>query len=133
MRKRVSSPRGFTLFEAVVAVTIVGLTAVGALSSAGANLRSAERARRAIEAEALATERLDFVDLLDDAELQAVPDSVAKGVFDAPLNEYSWKTTAAPVDGQAGVYDVRVTVLWPGGAYELKSYAYRRPPIATRR
>ena len=111
----------------MAAVTIVGITAVSALSAAGGEMRTAERARRAIEAEALATARLDFMNLLNDADLQSLPDSVAKGSFDKPLDEYSWTTTSAAYTDQAGVYDVRVTINWPQGAYTLKTYPYRRP------
>ena len=39
---------------------------------------------------------------MTDRELQALPDSVAKGKFDKPLDEYSWKTTSAPSRDQAG-------------------------------
>jgi type II secretory pathway pseudopilin PulG len=129
-----AKPRaGISLLEAVVAIAIVGMTAVGALEAAGGDMRAAERSRRAIEAEALATSRLDFMDLLTDRELQALPDSVDKGKFDAPLDEYSWKTTSTPLADQAGVYTIRITVEWPSGSYTLRSYAYRTPPFATRR
>ena len=124
---------GISLLEAVVAIAIVGMTAVSALEAAGGDMRAAERSRRAIEAEALATSRLDFMDLLSDRELQALPDSVEKGKFDPPLDQYSWKTTSTPLSDQAGVYTIRVTVEWPGGSYMLRSYAYRTPPFSTRR
>jgi type II secretory pathway pseudopilin PulG len=123
---------GVTLFEAVMAVAIVGMTAVSALEAAGSDMRTAERSRRAIEVEALATSRLEFMNLLTDQELQSLADSVQKGTFPAPLDEYSWKTTSAPLSDQAGVYDVRVTIGWPAGSYVVKTYAYRRPPLATR-
>jgi type II secretory pathway pseudopilin PulG len=119
--------------EAVVAVAIVGMTAVGSLEAVGSNMRTAERARRAIEAEALATSRLQFMDLLSDRELQALADSVEKGTFATPLDEYSWKTSSTPMADQAGVYDVHVTIDWPTGSYTVRSYAYRRPVLATRR
>jgi prepilin-type N-terminal cleavage/methylation domain-containing protein len=125
--------RGFSLLEAVAAVAIVGMTAVSALAASGGELRTAERARRAIEAEALATARLDFMNLLYDSDLQALPDSVAKGRFDKPLDEYSWAATSAAYSDQAGVYDVRVTVSWNGGSYAERTYLYRRPAVATRR
>jgi type II secretory pathway pseudopilin PulG len=128
-----SPRRGISLLEAVVAIAIVGITAVSALEAAGGDMRAAERSRRAIEAEALATSRLDFMDLLNDRELQALPDSVEKGRFDAPLDEYSWKTTSTPLADQAAVYTIHVTVEWPKGSYTLRSYAYRTPPFATRR
>lgn len=122
-----------TLFEAVAAIAIVGMTAISALESVGAGMRTAERSKRAIEAEALASSRLEFMDLLTDGELQSLPDSVSSGTFTAPLDEYSWKTTSAAVSDQAGVYDVRITVGWPGNSYTIKTYLYRQPRLATRR
>jgi type II secretory pathway pseudopilin PulG len=124
--------KGVSLLEAVVAVTIVGMTSVGALEAVGGDMRSAERSRRAIEVEALATSRLQFMNLLTDQELQSLADSVQKGTFPAPLDEYSWKTTSAPLSDQAGVYDVRVTIQWAAGTYVVRTYQYRRPPLATR-
>jgi type II secretory pathway pseudopilin PulG len=118
--------------EAVVAITIVGMTAIAALEAVGSDMRTAERARRAIETEALASSRLEFIDLMTDRDLQALPDSVTSGKFDKPLNEYSWKTSSTPLATQAGVYDVRVTIAWPTGSYLVKTYAYRRPVLATR-
>jgi type II secretory pathway pseudopilin PulG len=124
---------GITLLEAVAAIAIVGITSVSALEAVGSDMRTAQKAKRALEAEALATSRMDFMDLLTDRELQALPDSVADGKFDKPLDEYSWKTTSTPVSDQAGVYDVRITVDWADGAYTIRTYQYRRPPLVTRR
>ena len=125
--------RGISLFEAVVSVAIVGLVAVSALETVGAQMRTAEKARRNTEAAALATARLDFMELLTDRELQALPDSVSEGTFAEPLDEYSWKTTSDPYSEQAGVYSVRLTIAWPTGSYAVKTYLYRRPPLVTRR
>lgn len=133
IRSELRRRRGISLLEAVVAIAVVGMTAVSALESVGAGMRSAEKSRRAIEAEALASSRLDFLSLMTDQELQALPDSVESGKFTAPLDEYSWKTTSTAYADQAGVYDVRITVTWPTGAYTLKTYVYRQPPLATRR
>jgi type II secretory pathway pseudopilin PulG len=119
--------------EAVVAIAIVGMTAVSALESVGGGMRTAERSRRAIEAEALATSRSEFLSLMTDRELQALPDSVSSGKFPAPLDEYTWKASSTPLSEQAGVYDVRITVSWTDGSYTLKSYEYRLPPLVTRR
>lgn len=124
---------GISLLEAVVAIAIVGMTAVSALESVGAGLRAADKSRRAIEAEALATSRLEFMDFMGDQQLQSLPDSVSSGKFATPLDEYSWKTTSAPLDEQAGVYDVRITVAWETGAYTLKTYLYRQPLVTSRR
>ena len=130
MRSR--AKRGITLFESVAALTIVGLVAISALEAVGAEMRTAERARRALEVEALATQRLDAMDLLTDQELQSIPDSVAKGEFDEPLNEYSWETTSSSVAEQPGVYDVTLTVTWESGSYALKTMMYRRPRLLQR-
>jgi type II secretory pathway pseudopilin PulG len=124
--------RGVSLFEAVVAIAIVGMTSVSALEAVGSDMRTAERARRAVETEALASSRLQFMTLLTDQELQALADTVQHGVFPAPLNEYSWKTTSAAVGEQPGLYDVRISIVWPAGSYTVRTYAYRRPTVASR-
>jgi type II secretory pathway pseudopilin PulG len=130
---RTRARRGISLFEAVVAVTIVGITAVSALSASAAEMRTAAKARRAIELEALATQRLDFMELLTDRELTSLSDSVASGTFAEPFDHYSWKTTSAPLAEQAGIYNVRTTITWEDGSYTVRTYLYRRPPVATRR
>jgi type II secretory pathway pseudopilin PulG len=130
---RARTRAGISLLEAVVAIAIVGLTSVSALEAVGGDMRTAERARRAIVVEALAGSRLEFMDLLTDRELQALPDSVESGKFPAPLDEYSWKTTATPVSDQPGVYAVRLTIDWAAGSYLVRTYQYRQPPLVTRR
>ena len=127
------SRSGISLLEAVVAVAIVGMTSISALEAVGSGMRTAEKARRAAEAEALATSRLDFMTLMTDRELQALPDSVAKGTFPEPLEEYSWTTTSKADADQAGIYSVHVTITWPNGSYTVPTYLYRRPPLVTRR
>lgn len=131
--RRARNRAGFSLLEAVAAIAIVGITAVSALEAVGSDMRTAEKARRALETEALATSRMDFMNLLTDRELQALPDSVESGKFDKPLDEYTWKTTSTPLSDQAGVYDIRITVDWPTGSYVIRTYQYRRPALATRR
>jgi type II secretory pathway pseudopilin PulG len=133
IRSSVRARPGISLLEAVVAIAVVGMTSISALESVGAGMRTAEKSRRAIEAEALASSRLEFLDLMSDRELQTLPDSVEAGKFAAPLDQYSWKTTSTPYTDQAGVYDVRITVTWPTGSYTVKTYVYRQPPLATRR
>jgi type II secretory pathway pseudopilin PulG len=122
---------GVSLFEAVASLAIVGAVAVSALSAVGGEMRTASRARRALEVEAIATSRLDFLALMSDQQLQNLPDSVAKGTFDKPLDEYKWVTTATPLATQAGIYDVQIEVDWKDGSYVLHSYVYRRPRQVT--
>lgn len=130
--RRPGPRRGITLLEAVAAIAIVGMTAVSALEAVGGDMRTAERAKRAIEVEALATSRLEVMNLLTDQELQSLPDSVQDGKFSPPLDEYTYKATSAPVSDQAGLYAVHVTVAWTNGAYTLKTYMYRTPRLVTR-
>ena len=125
--------RGISLFEAVVAIAIVGMTSVAALESVGSGMRTAEKARRMTEAEALATSRMEMLDLLTDRELQALPDSVQKGTFPKPLDEYSWTTTSESIAGESGLYAIRITVTWPTGTYVIHTNQYRLPPVITRR
>lgn len=115
-------------------MAIVGLVAVAALEVVGAEMRTAERSRRAVEAAALAEQRLDWLDFLNEAQLRSMPDSVKEGRFDAPLADYRWQTTAAPAPTLAGVFNVTVRITWPdSGAFEVHTVAYRRPVISTGR
>jgi type II secretory pathway pseudopilin PulG len=123
--------RGITLFETVVALAIVGMTAVAALTAVGSELRAAERARHTVEAAALATQRVALLDLLTDQELRALPDSVREGRFDEPLDAYRWETTSAAVASEDGVYDVTVRVTWSDGAFALPTRLYRRPLVVS--
>ncbi len=125
--------RGITLFETVAALTIVSMTAISALAAVGSELRTTERARRAIEAEALASQRIDFLSMMTDQELQSLPDSVKQGTFDKPLDEYSWETASSVDASQAGVYDIVITITWPGNSYIVRTAQYRRPPLTSTR
>lgn len=132
MRKRASQRRGVSLFEAVAAMAIVGMVAIAALETVGTEMRTAERARRAVESSALAQSRLDWFDFLNETALRALPDTVKAGKFPEPLDEYSWHADATPVSTQPGVYAVTVRVIWAkDGEFELRSYVYRSPVITT--
>lgn len=119
---------GFTLFEAVVALTVIGMVAVGALASVGTQLRTATHVRDVTEAELLAADRLALVRLMSATELQALPDSVAQGKFPPPFNRYAWRVTSTPVLGEEDLNDVTVRIVWPEGAYTLWTRLYSRPP-----
>ena len=127
--------RGVSLFEAVIALTIVVMTGISALAASAAEMHTAVRARRAHELSALATERLVHMWLMTDRDLQALPDSVSKGTFDYPLEEYSWTTSSSTNSSLAGLYDIEVTIYWiengQTNSYTVSSEQYRRPAIAT--
>ena len=121
--------RGITLFEAVAALTIVAVTAVTALGTAGAELRTAERARRAIESEALLAERVALLALLTERELQRLPDTIAGGSFGEPFAEYAYTARSAPSTQYAGLYELQLTVSWPDGARTVNTAQFRRPAV----
>lgn len=117
--------------ETVVALAIIGMMSIGTLGAVSADLRTADRARRGLEASVLATERVRELDLLTELELEALPDSVAKGTFPAPLDDYAWTTAVSNRSTEQGVHDVTVTVTWPDGSYTLNTAIFRRPTILT--
>jgi type II secretory pathway pseudopilin PulG len=127
MRKTEMRNAGFTLLEAVVALTVVGLVGIAALGTVGAEFRTADAVQRHLVAAALAEERLAAVRLLDDRDLAGLPDSLARGTFAAPFAEYAWEagTRVAPED--RALVDATVRVSWPRGAYALETRLYRPP------
>ena len=122
--------RGMTLLEAVVALTIVALVGVATLATVGAELRGAQRSRNAIEAAALAEDRLLLATLLPVSALDALPDSVHHGDFAGTLSGYHWETTARTVPDGADTYELGVTITWANrGRYELTTRVYRPRPL----
>jgi prepilin-type N-terminal cleavage/methylation domain-containing protein len=116
--------RGFALLEAIVAMTIIGLVSVGALGAFGADLRAAQRADRMLPAAALAQERLTSLERVTVGPLSALPDSLARGRFDAPFDEYTWTATARRVRAVDGLVELRVEVSWVSGSFTLAERRY---------
>jgi type II secretory pathway pseudopilin PulG len=122
---------GFTLFEAVVALMLIGLVAVSTLSAVAAQLRAQARGQRAAEIEALVQDRLAALQLLTSDQLQALPDSVARGRFPPPLNEYTWSAISRPVLGEEYLNDVAVAISWADGSYTVYTRIYQPPQLLT--
>ena len=122
---------GFSLLEAVVALAIVGVTAVGALAAVGAELRAADDARTTLEAEALAVHRMKTIEMLKAEQLQRVPDSLARGKFDPPFERYRWTVATEPVMGEEGLTAVTVEVEWKTGTFPLRTLLFRRPTLSS--
>ncbi len=119
--------RGFTLLEAVAALAILGIAGVAALEAVGGELRAADRARAAVTVSALAQDRLAAVTLLPIGELQPLADSVARGTFPSPFQDYAWSTELRPVLGERDLYSVTVEVFSATTRYALATRLYRPP------
>jgi type II secretory pathway pseudopilin PulG len=126
---RLSSDRpGFVLLEAVVALMIIALVGAAAVSVAGVELRTTDRASRLLEASALAEDRLAAMRFLDHDGLSRLPDSLEAGKFPSPFDAYRWTAHANEVRDENALFDVSVQVEWPGGAYRLDTRMYRPVP-----
>ena len=123
---------GVTILEAIVAVTIIGVTAVASLAAFGSQLRAGARAQVALEAEALAEEQVARIRLLPTSSLQVLPDSLRSGTFPVPFERYQWTSTVEPVPHEADIHEARFTVRWADGEYSLATRLYRPLRAGTR-
>lgn len=117
--------RGFTLLEAVAALAILGIAGVAALEAVGGELRTADRARTAATVSALAQDRLAAITLLPLGELQPLTDSIARGAFPSPFENYEWTASVRPLFGQRDLYDVTVEVFSRERRYAIATRLYR--------
>jgi len=101
---------GFTILEAAVAVTIVGLAAVASLAAFAAELRAADRARTALVVEALLEESMALTRVLPVDALASLPDSLRDGEFPPPFEGYAWERAVRIVPGAPGLFEATVTV-----------------------
>lgn len=127
MRRR----SGVTVLEAMIALAIIGLAVVSALSSFGAQLRGAARAREALPAVALAEDRLAAIALLDPVLVRTLPDSLARGTVAAPLDAYRWTAETRALTAEPDLVEARVVVRWADGRYDLAA-RFHRPLRAER-
>ncbi|HEX6369727.1 MAG TPA: type II secretion system protein [Longimicrobium sp.] len=117
--------RGFSLLEAVIAVAVVSLAGVAALTALAGELRSSRRAREALTVSALVEHRMETLRLLPADALRLLPDSLESGHFAPPFDTYEWTAAAKPVPGVDGVFDVSVVVEGPEGELRLDTRLYR--------
>ena len=114
------------MLEAIVALAIVGLVCVGVLGAYGGSIRADVVAADRLPLAALAAERVAAVDL-DPGSLQRLPDSLARGTFDAPYSSATWETETRRVDQADGLYDVIVRVRDGTDVFTLCTRRYRAP------
>jgi len=121
--------KGFTLLEVVVALAIVGIAGIAALEAFGAEVRGTDQIQQVLPAVALAQERLGRLALLATPELARLPDSLTRGSFAPPFDNYGWRATSVAVVGEQSLYDVSVEVHWDRGSYALRTRWYRPMPL----
>jgi prepilin-type N-terminal cleavage/methylation domain-containing protein len=117
--------RGFTVLEAVVALAIIGATAVGVLSVFGEDQRVAGKSAQLVTASLVARERLAALELATRAELTGLPDSLASGTVDADGARFRWETAVVPVARVRDLFDLQVTVRWDAGETALRTRRFR--------
>jgi type II secretory pathway pseudopilin PulG len=118
---------GFTVLEAAVALTIIGMSSLGVLSAFGAHTRGALQVRERLEASALAQDVLARIRLVDAVELSPLPDSLARGAFGAPFAAYAWTARVTPVAGEWHLYEVTVRVTSGEAEFVLRSRRFAPP------
>ncbi len=120
--------RGFSLLEAVVAIAILGMVAVGALGAVSSQMQGAVRARAMVRASAAAESRLATLSLLDRETLRHLPDSVARGQFAAPLDDFRWTTNVSEDRAEPSLFQVKVQVESRSASFTLEGRLYRPAP-----
>lgn len=103
---------------------IVGVVSAAALGAFAADLRAADQAQRMLPAVALAQDRLTALETAVVPLFDALPDSLARGQFDAPFDEYSWTASVRAVRALPGLSRLKVTVSWRTGSFSLAEQRY---------
>lgn len=116
---------GFTLLEAAVSLSIIGIVAIGALEAFAAESRAARQARLATPAVAVAAEQLAQLELLDAPLLTVLPDSLRAGRMMDGAQLYEWRAAVERIPQEPDLFVLTVEVRWDAGAYALTSHAYR--------
>lgn len=125
MSGRSASRRGFSLVEALVALTILSLAIVGGLAAFAGQLRAAASANTALVLEALAREKLSELVLLPAHAVSPLPDSLRKGRFAPPFEAYAWMRSVRPLLGRPDLYYAAVEVRGTESRFSLETRLYR--------
>lgn len=120
---------GFVLMEAVVALAIIGLVAIGLLSATGAQMRAAGKARVLLTARALAEDRLSALELLDYNAIVDIPDSLAAGRFAPPFEAFSWTARVEPMEDEYDLFGAEVVVTGNGESFPLRTLIHLPKPV----
>jgi len=121
MMPDIEHPKGFTLLEVMVALTILAIGFVIALELVGSNLRAASTAQAYTAAVFLAREKMEGLFLKPTLE---------KGVEEGTSGEYRWRSEVIEQEpeeirlgsepSRARLFQLRVRVSWPGQGRERR-------------
>ena len=123
--------RGFVLMEAVVALAIISLFAIGLLSMVGAQVRGADRSKVLLLERALAEDRLMAVQMLDNEDMNDVPDTLTAGTFAEPFQDFTWSIKVDPVDDEYDLFRADITVTGRGYTLPLQTLIHQPRPLNT--
>lgn len=122
-----STQEGFTLVEALAALTVVGAVLVTALAAVGADVRSSRAVEQTQETAAAARIALQRVEQRPRADLLDREDGWSS--VGAPLDGYRWRAEASTMRGRPGLLDVQVTVRGlDDGRESITTLLFRSPP-----
>jgi type II secretory pathway pseudopilin PulG len=119
---------GFVLMEAVIALALIGLVALGVLGASTMQVRTADKAALLLSARALAEERVATLRALNYDELSSLPDSLAAGTFPPPFEAYSWRAEVEALDGEYDLFSIGVMVTVADEAFPLHTLVHEPRP-----
>src|SRR5262245_51803545 len=122
---------GFVLMEAVVALAIISLFAIGLLSMLGAQVRAADRSKVLLLERALVEDRLMAVQMLDNEDLNDLPDSLAEGKFDEPFEDFGWTIQVDSVPNEYDLFEAKINVTGRGYSLPLTTLVHQPRPVTT--
>jgi type II secretory pathway pseudopilin PulG len=126
---RRSNAGGFVLLEAVVALAIISLFAIGLLSMVGAQVRGTDRATVLLLERALAEDRLMAAGMLDNEDLKDLPDSLAAGTFAEPFDDFTWTLKVTPVEDEYDLFTTDVLISGRGYTLPMQKLMHQPRPI----
>jgi len=115
--------------EALVALAIIGLVAIGLLAATAAQVRTADKAAQLLSARSLAEERMAMLRVLTYDELLDLPDSLAAGRFPAPFEQFEWQAEVVPAQGEHDLFSAAVVVRVNDEEFPLRTLLHAPQPF----
>jgi prepilin-type N-terminal cleavage/methylation domain-containing protein len=126
---RVEREGGFTLIEAMVAVTVLGLVLVSALAAAAADLRASRRSSVGMELAQLGEEVVSQIDTYSAGEFQRLLAGRAER-FPSPMDHYRWEARVITGIDDPSIFEIHVRVEGMEASFTIHTQRFRRMPRA---